>query len=156
MKKLACSSCRENLVVENRSIELEDDVLIANATRGGLKFPQPVVVHAVLIMEIVLDKLRSAKYASKFFACAKQKEVLVSLTTSLVECNEDLDFCDDGHSPEVVLNYVLSAAANTLLNNLCKVQNNKLAESKSKKRNKDESKPTENKAAKRKLNTLQA
>lgn len=156
VKKLACSSCRENLVVENRSIELEDDVLIANATRGGLKFPQPVVVHAVLIMEIVLDKLRSAKYASKFFACAKQKEVLVSLTTSLVECNEDLDFCDDGHSPEVVLNYVLSAAANTLLNNLCKVQNNKLAESKSKKRNKDESKPTENKAAKRKLNTLQA
>ncbi|KAH9378468.1 hypothetical protein HPB48_016552 [Haemaphysalis longicornis] len=106
VKKLACSSCRENLVVENRSIELEDDVLIANATRGGLKFPQPVVVHAVLIMEIVLDKLRSAKYASKFFACAKQKQVLVSLTTSLVECNEDLDFCDDGHSPEVVLNYV--------------------------------------------------
>lgn len=87
-------------------------------------------MNAMLTMETVLDKLRSPKYASQFFACAKQKEVLVSLATSLVECNGDLDFCDGGHSPELVLNYVLSAAANTLLNNLCKVQNNKLNESK--------------------------
>lgn len=156
VRKLACSSCQENLTVENRTIELDDDVLIANATRGGLKFPQAVVVNAVLTMEIVLDKLRSPKYASQFFACAKQKEVLVSLATSLVECNEDLDFCDGGHSPELVLNYVLSAAANTLLNNLCKVQNNKLNESKAAKRNKVENKGTESKAAKRKLSTLQA
>lgn len=82
--------------------------------------------------------------------------MLVSLTTSLIDCNEDLDFCDDGHSPEIVLNYVLSAAANTLLNNLCKVENNKLAESKTAKRNKDEDKLTESKASKRKLKTLLA
>lgn len=113
-----------------------------------------VVVHAVLKVQIALDKLRSAKYASKFFACAKQKEVLVSLTTSLIGCNEDWDFCDDGHSPEIVLNYVLSAPANTLLNNLCKVENNKLAESKTAKHNKDEDKLTESKASKRKLKTL--
>ncbi|KAH7934098.1 hypothetical protein HPB49_021527 [Dermacentor silvarum] len=138
VKKLVCSSCRENLIVENRSAELEYGVPIANATRGGLKFPQAVVVHAVLTIEIVLDRLRIAKYASNFFACLKQKEVLVGLTTSLVECNEDLDFCDGGHSPELVLSYVLSAAANTLLNNLCKVESNKL---------------TEIKAAKRKLKT---
>ncbi|KAH7950640.1 hypothetical protein HPB51_028325 [Rhipicephalus microplus] len=155
-RKLAYSSCQENLTVENRTIELDDDVLIANATRGGMKFPQAVVANVVLTKEIVLYELRSPKYASQFSACAKQKEILVSLATSLVEYNEYLDVCDDGHSPELVLIYVLSAAANTLLNNLCKVQNNKLNESKAAKRNKVENKGTESKAAKRKLSTLQA
>lgn len=44
------------------------------------KVPQAVVVHAVLMMQIVLNKLRSEKLASKFYASSKHKEVLVALT----------------------------------------------------------------------------
>ncbi|KAM7300812.1 uncharacterized protein ISCGN_016397 [Ixodes scapularis] len=141
LKKLMCPFCKENLVVDNRSLEIEAEELIAGVTRGELKFPQAVVVNAVLAMNIVLEKLSSERYALKFYSCEKQKDLLVSLTTPLVEYNEDLDVCENGHLPHVVMGYVLSAAANTLLNNLFKRENNMLAEAK---------------AAKRKLKTLQA
>ncbi|CAN8017724.1 unnamed protein product [Ixodes persulcatus] len=141
LKKLMCPFCKKNLVVDNRSFEVEAEELIAGVTRGELKFPQAVVVNAVLTINIVLEKLSSERYALKFYSCEKQKDLLVPLTTTLVEYNEDLDVCENGHLPHVVMGYVLSAAANTLLNNLCKQENNMLAEAK---------------AAKRKLKTLQA
>lgn len=141
LKKLTCAFCQENLVVESKTVTIEADELITSITRGGLKFPQAVVVNAVLIMNIVLEKLTSEKHAAKFYGCEKQKELLVSMTTLFLEWNEDFDVCDNGHMPHVVMGYILSAAANTLLNNLCKRENNKLSEAK---------------AAKRKLKTLQA
>lgn len=98
-------------------------------------------MHAVLIMQIVLDKLRCEKLASKFCACAKHEEVLVALTTSVIEYNEELDTCEYGDSSQVVTSYILSIAANTLLNKLCKFENNNL---------------TKKNAAKRKLKILQA
>ncbi|KAG0418187.1 hypothetical protein HPB47_005059 [Ixodes persulcatus] len=56
LKKLMCPFCKENLVVDNRSLEIEAEELIAGVTRGELKFPQAVVVNAVLTMNIVLEK----------------------------------------------------------------------------------------------------
>lgn len=47
-KKLGCALCTENLVLENINLDKDDFTLIATATRGGLMFPQPVVVNAVL------------------------------------------------------------------------------------------------------------
>ncbi|XP_075725553.1 uncharacterized protein LOC142767546 isoform X1 [Rhipicephalus microplus] len=141
LKKLKWAFCKENLVVESRTLTIEADELITSITRGGLKFPQAIVVNAVLMTNIVLEKLTSEKHAAKFYACEKQKELLVSMTTLFLEWNEDFDVCDNGHTPHVVMGYILSAAANTLLNNLCKRENNKLSEAK---------------AAKRKLKTLQA
>lgn len=93
------------------------------------------------MMNIVLEKLTCEKHAAKFYACEKQKELLVPMTTLFLEWNEDFDVCGNGHLPHVLMGYILSAAANTLLNNLCKRENNKLSEAK---------------AVQRKLKTLQA
>lgn len=88
-EKLGCASCKENLVLENRSLDKDDFTLIVTTTSGGIMFPQPVVVNAVLTMEIVLEQLVSGKNAIKCYDCPKQKELLVALTTSLTESNED-------------------------------------------------------------------
>lgn len=141
LKKLTCEFCTENLVVESKTLTVKADELIASITRGGLKFPEAVVVNAILMMNIVIEKLTSEEHAAKFYACEKQKELLVSMTTLFLEWCEDFDVCGNGHLPHVVMGYILSAAANTLLNNLCKRENNKLSEAK---------------AVKRKLKTLQA
>ncbi|XP_037521544.2 uncharacterized protein LOC119398800 [Rhipicephalus sanguineus] len=134
VKKLACTSCKDNLVLEDESFENDDFSLIATGTRGGLKFPQPVVVQAVLTMEIVLEQLVSEKNATEFYDSPKQKELLVALTSSLTDSDEDLDTCDRGHSPQLVMKYILSAAANVLLSNLCKQNNDKLTASKQEKK----------------------
>lgn len=122
-------------------MEVDKNCLIVASTSGGPMFPQPVVVYAVLTMEVLLDKLTSDKCASKFYASAKQKGVLVGVTASATEGTEDLDTRENGHLPQLVVNYLFSGTANTLLNNFCKLHNNKLNESK---------------AAKGKLKTLQA
>ncbi|KAH8021744.1 hypothetical protein HPB51_016808 [Rhipicephalus microplus] len=101
-KKLKCAFCKENLVVESRTLTIKADELVTSITRGGLKFPQAIVVNAVLMMNIVLEKLTSEKHAVKFYACEKQKELLVSMTTLFLEWNEDFDVCDNGHTPHVV------------------------------------------------------
>ncbi|KAH6936087.1 hypothetical protein HPB50_013099 [Hyalomma asiaticum] len=68
LKKLTCAFCKENLVVESKTLTIEADELITSITRDGLKFPQ-----AVLMMNIVLEKLTSEKHAAKFYGCEKQK-----------------------------------------------------------------------------------
>ncbi|KAG0443021.1 hypothetical protein HPB47_015373, partial [Ixodes persulcatus] len=126
LKKLLCASCRDNLVIEGAEVVIEENALIASMTRGGLKFPQAVVVNAVLVTEIVLDKLRSPQFSAQFLSLPKQKEALVALVSAVLDDVEDLDVCDYGHTPHEVMHIVLSAATNTMLNNLYKVENNKL------------------------------
>lgn len=96
-------------------------------TRGGLKFPRELVINAVLTTEIVLDRLSSPRFATRFFALPKQKEVLVALVYGILNDTDDLDVCVNGHSPQEVMHYILSAAGNTLLNNLCKTPNDKFS-----------------------------
>uniref|UniRef100_A0A131Y834 Transposable element n=2 Tax=Ixodes ricinus TaxID=34613 RepID=A0A131Y834_IXORI len=132
-KVLWCPSCKQNLVMEDAGLEKEN-ILVASMTRGALKFPQAIVVNAVLFMEIVLDKLRSPQFATEFFALPNQREVLVALTSTALSEAEDLDQCDFGHSRDEVMHRILSAAANTLLNNLCKTLNNKLSTRKEKRK----------------------
>lgn len=110
-------------------------------TRGGLKFPQPLVVNVVLHTDLVLDKLRSKDLASKFLALPNQKEIVVSLVSAVIDGDGDLEICDFGHSPQQVMSHILSPAANTLLNNFCKTENEKICVQKQQK-------------AKRKLQTL--
>lgn len=134
LKKLMCRSCRDNLVMQDRELDTRDTVLIASMTRGGLKFPREVVVNAVLVTEIVLDKLRSPEYAREFFALPKQREALIALVSTLLGKTEEFDTCDSGHTPNQVMHYILSAAANTLLNNLCKTTNDTVRSSKGKRK----------------------
>lgn len=155
LKKLMCAFCKENLVLENTDLDQDENILIAGMTRGGLKFPQAVVVNAVLFTEVILDKLRGDQYAPQFLALANQKEALVALVCHALNNFEALDSCDSGHSPQEVMHHILSAAANTLLNNLCKTANNELTIPKGKRKL-----PTSNDNAtiaieRRKLQTLQ-
>ncbi|KAH9371959.1 hypothetical protein HPB48_000566 [Haemaphysalis longicornis] len=110
-------------------------------TRGGLKFPQPLVVNVVLHTDIVLDKRRSKDLASKFLALPNQKEIVVSLMSPVIDGGWKLEICDFGHSLQQVKSHILSAVANTLLNNFCKTENDKICVQKQQK-------------AKRKLQTL--
>lgn len=127
LKKLMCTFCKETLVLEHTDLDQDENILIAGMTKGGLKFPQAVVVNAVLFTEIVLDKLRSEQYASQFLALTNQKEALVALVSRALNNFDALDYCDSGHSPQELMHHILSAAANTLLNNLCKTVNNQLS-----------------------------
>lgn len=136
VKKLACTSCKDNLILVDESCENDDFSLVATAPGVGLKFPQPVVVQAVLTMEIVLEQLVSEKNATEFYGSPKQKELLVALTSLFTDSDEDLDSCDRGHSPQHDMKYILSAAANVLLSNLCKQNNDKLMASKQEKKRK--------------------
>lgn len=77
------------MVLENRSLDKDDFTLIVTTMSGGIMFPQPVVVNAVLTMEIVLEQLVSGKNVIKFYNCPKQKDLLVALTTSFTDSNED-------------------------------------------------------------------
>lgn len=69
-KKLSCMACKESLMLDD-DIEVEGGELIKSMTRGGLKFPQPAIVNAVVTAEIVLDKLRSEQHAQQFHALPK-------------------------------------------------------------------------------------
>ncbi|KAH9374432.1 hypothetical protein HPB48_015727 [Haemaphysalis longicornis] len=79
-KKLSCSTCFSTLVVENREIEAENTAMIANLTRGGLKFPQPWTVPMVLMTKLVAEKLSFGENANDFLSCSKQRGVVNSQT----------------------------------------------------------------------------
>lgn len=130
LKKLTCTSCRENLVLQDVELDNVENALIANMPRGGLKLPRAAVVNAALFTEIVLDKLRTREHSTQFFSLSRQKDALVGLVFSVLGDVEDLDTCDFGHMAEEVIELVASAAANTLLNNLCRRENDKLSHAK--------------------------
>lgn len=39
LKKLMCTFCKETLVLEHTDLNHDENILIADMTRGGLKFP---------------------------------------------------------------------------------------------------------------------
>ncbi|XP_077546041.1 uncharacterized protein LOC144158777 [Haemaphysalis longicornis] len=129
LKKLTCTACRENLVLQDVYLDNAENALIANMSRGGLKFPRAAVVNAVLFTEIVLDRLRAPEHSTQFFSLPRQKDALVGLVFSVLGDVEDLDTCDFGHTAEEVMELVVIAAANTL-NNLCRRENDKLSHAK--------------------------
>lgn len=114
LKKLTCTACRENLVLQDVDLDNAENALIANMSRGGLKFPRAAVVNAVLFTEIALDRLRAPEHSTQFFSLPRQKDALVGLVFSFLGDVEDLDTCDFGHTAEEVMELVMSAAANTV------------------------------------------
>ncbi|KAH9364422.1 hypothetical protein HPB48_009694 [Haemaphysalis longicornis] len=125
LKKLPCESCALNLTTEG-SYNFLIDILIENLSRGALKFPQPVVVNAVLQTQLVLEKLSEKENATWFHAPGNQRELLLCLSKHFLSDSEDLDVCFKGHHPDTVLHNVLHAAANTLLKNYVNVRTDNL------------------------------
>ncbi|KAH7979017.1 hypothetical protein HPB49_007780 [Dermacentor silvarum] len=84
LKKLSCIFCSSILVMENRNIEVESNILIANLSREGLKFPQPCTVHMVLVTTLVVEKLTKGGNAKPFLASNNQHAIVSSIVTSLL------------------------------------------------------------------------
>lgn len=116
LRKLPCEYCAKNITTQDQEIQLESNQFIENLSRGALKFPKPAVVNAVLHAHIVLEQLTKKENATRFHATPNQRGLLVAVTRHFCE-NEDFDVCFNGHHPDIVLNNILVAAANTLLNN---------------------------------------
>lgn len=77
---------------------------------------------------MVLDRLRASEPSTQFLSFPRQKDALVGLVFSALGHTEDLDMCDFGHTAGQVMELVVSAAANILLN-LCH-RNDKLSHAK--------------------------
>ncbi|KAK8756868.1 hypothetical protein V5799_000430 [Amblyomma americanum] len=141
LKKVSCTFCRSVLILENRDIEVESTKMIANLSRGGLKFPQPCTVHMVLITTLVVEKLTTGENANSFLASDNQRAIVSSISASIIG-DVDPETCENGHTTETLVRQVVRAATNVALNNFCRLQNDTIHSS------------AQKKAAERKMKTL--
>ncbi|KAH8025080.1 hypothetical protein HPB51_002996 [Rhipicephalus microplus] len=112
--------------MQDVDIDDAENALMTKMSKGGLKFPQALVVNGVLLTEIILEKLRVPEYLARFLSLPMLKDTLVSLVFCAIAGYENLDVCDSGNSAQEQMEHVVSAAANTLLNKLCRTGNEKL------------------------------
>lgn len=125
LKKLKCDKCREALTLNKEiSVSVADKHydLIRSMDRGGLVHPAMSVVNAVAHNYAVVEQLSQNEV---FLKLSNQRQVVTNLTVELLTNDESSDFdtCDDGHTSEVVLKYVLWCSTNILLKNFCRRMN---------------------------------
>ncbi|KAH6925729.1 hypothetical protein HPB50_008991 [Hyalomma asiaticum] len=123
LKELSCVFCSSTVVLDNRNIiDVESSAMIANLSRGGLKFPQPCTRHVVLVTTLIVEKLTEGDHAKPFFACSNQRGIISPIATSLLGYVE-IENCENGHMSETLVFHVVRAATNVALNNFCKLRN---------------------------------
>ncbi|XP_077512600.1 uncharacterized protein LOC144123693 [Amblyomma americanum] len=105
LKKLPCAFCRSALILEDMNIEVESCKMIANLSRGGLKFPQPCTVHMVLVTTLVVEKLTTGENGNAFLASSNQ-HAIVSSTAISFRRDVALETCENGHTPETLVRHV--------------------------------------------------
>ncbi|KAL3183169.1 hypothetical protein MRX96_006938 [Rhipicephalus microplus] len=125
LKKLKSDKCREALTLNKEiSVSVADKHydLIRSMDRGGLVHPAMSVVNAVAHNYAVVEQLSQNEV---FLKLSNQRQVVTNLTVELLTNDESSDFdtCDDGHTSEVVLKYVLWCSTNILLKNFCRRMN---------------------------------
>ncbi|GBM41413.1 hypothetical protein AVEN_172191-1 [Araneus ventricosus] len=129
LKKTKCSYCRQKLITDKESISHDNYKLIDVKDRGGLLYPSKIVVNAVIHTYIVVQKLISEKYEDKFIQVLNQRSLVVNLVEDILVTKDiflSFDVCVDGHDILHLINIILRSATNSLLNNYCKVKNDKL------------------------------
>ncbi|KAH7960326.1 hypothetical protein HPB49_018723 [Dermacentor silvarum] len=97
LKKVSCILCSSILILENRNIDVECSTMIANLSRGSLRFPQPCTVHMVLVTTPVVEKLTKGENAKPFLASNNQRGIVRSIATSLLG-DVELETCENGHT----------------------------------------------------------
>lgn len=97
-------------------------MLIDNISRGGLKFPQPAVIHAVLCAKVVFNCVTSKENEPLFHAGTSQRATLLSPLMYLLSDSKEFDACEIGHSRFHNEN-VLLQAINILLKNYAALRN---------------------------------
>lgn len=106
-------------------------------TRGALMYPSEDFVAIVSITYIVFKKLLSI---SEFQRSTRQRSICVSAAMEVVD-DENLSFlvnkaCLNGHLPITLCRMAVWITVNTLLNNYCSVENDKVSNNKLAKRRK--------------------
>lgn len=134
LKKLKCQKCREALTLNKAiSVSVTDKHydLIRAMDRGGLVHPTTFVVNAVAHNYAVVEQLSKQEV---FLKLSNQRQVATDLTVELLSNDESSEFdaCDDRHSCELVLKYVLWCSTNIPLKNFCCRMNDKILDSHSK------------------------
>lgn len=123
LRRHPCDDCSSQLTIKEREVKPSDHVLIDDMSRGGLKFPEPCIVHAVLCTKIVLQQLTAMECEHLFHAESNQRLVLLSIMKFLLADSEDIDVCASGHYPDFVRENILKPAINTLLKNYAATRN---------------------------------
>ncbi|KAH7965135.1 hypothetical protein HPB49_004072 [Dermacentor silvarum] len=79
--------------------------MIANLSRGGLRFPQPCTVHMVLVMAPVVEKLTKGENAKPFLASNNQRGIVSFIATSLLG-DVELETCENGHTSKTLARHI--------------------------------------------------
>ena len=124
MKKLRnCQYCKINYIIDNDKFTLPpNNNLIKGLDRGGLLYPKPIVVNAIIYNYLILNKIKSS-YEKEFLNLKNQRKVLSQMTidTLMKEDLWELPSCVNDHFSKNILHMIIWSSSNTLLNNYCKM-----------------------------------
>ncbi|GBM48822.1 hypothetical protein AVEN_18756-1, partial [Araneus ventricosus] len=136
-KNVKCYKCRKKLLTD-KEMDVDNFKLIKSCDRGGLLYPSEFVTNIVLHIYIVTQKLISEKYELQFLKVQNQRNLVMKLVEELLMSKDMWDFsvCSCGYTFEKVIAKIMKSATNTLLNNYCKIKNDKQKGSKTKKKRK--------------------
>lgn len=121
LRKLKCEFCNKNLTLD-KTLDLGDSYsFIKSVDRGGLTCPHPDIVTAICYNYVIVTKLLTENYESKFLKLKNQRLFVVNLTFQTLIEKECISYdeCEEGHTIEFILKHVLQSATNTLLKNYC-------------------------------------
>lgn len=137
LKKLSCSHCRDNLVID-RDLEVDEAlVLIKSLDRGGLKYPSNVTLTVICHSYIIISKLLSREHEGEFLKLPNQRTAACNVIFEVLSDKEEfaIDYdCPNGHEPEGTCKMIIWASCNIFLKNYCKKVNNSLMSKKTSER----------------------
>ena len=132
IKKLRCEDCKDRITSNIGEVEAIENELISRMTRGGLLYPSSDIVQMVMINYVVVNKLSET---AEFQSSLSQRQLVLETTLSTLDSEELNMFFfkesfNNNHEPTRVAKLVLWSSTNTLLNNLCFKNNDKLVQNK--------------------------
>ena len=113
------------LLIE-KPLDIDAMKFTVHLDRGGLKYPQKLVVDLVLLNSAVISKLTSEQYINFFLNETNQRNVALNVTKNVLVSNE-FNFwndCQNNHKAQTLVDMILYTSTNCLLNNFCKNKNN--------------------------------
>ena len=137
-KKLQCDECKERITNNIGEVEAIENNLISRMTRGRLLYFCSDIVQMVLVNYIIVNKLAET---AEFQSAMSQRQLVLDSTMSAPESEELNSFffrdnCKTDYETIKVAKFIFWASTNTLLNNLCFKNNDKLVQDKRSKRRK--------------------
>lgn len=129
-KKTKCSFCQDIITCDEGEENISDNhSYIQGINRGSLLHPDEAVVNIIMYNYIVVNKLTQRP---EFLKSLNQRSLATDCSLNALTDNDVVLLnasCNDGHSTENTVKMLLWASSNTLLNNYCARENDRLNES---------------------------